>query len=106
MFILKQDINSMILSLDYNNCHLQILSADYQFSLNGGVIILVTGHLTGKDNVQRKFTQTFFLAPQDTGFFVLNDIFKYVDGVVENIVVDQSTPEASLAPNHGTFYEI
>ncbi|BBG94334.1 Nuclear transport factor 2 family protein with RNA binding domain, RRM-RBD-RNP motifs, partial [Prunus dulcis] len=79
---------------------LQILSADYQFSLNGGVIILVTGHLTGKDNVQRKFTQTFFLAPQDTGFFVLNDIFKYVDGVVENIVVDQSTPEASLAPNH------
>ncbi|ONI31024.1 hypothetical protein PRUPE_1G288100 [Prunus persica] len=95
-----QDINSMILSLDYNNCHLQILSADYQFSLNGGVIILVTGHLTGKDNVQRKFTQTFFLAPQDTGFFVLNDIFKYVDGVVENIVVDQSTPEASLAPNH------
>ncbi|KAL6294856.1 hypothetical protein ACE6H2_002998 [Prunus campanulata] len=95
-----QDINSMILSLDYNNYHVQILSADYQFSLNGGVIILVTGHLTGKDNVQRKFTQTFFLAPQDTGFFVLNDIFKYVDGVVENIVVDQSTPEASLAPNH------
>lgn len=29
--------------------------------------------------MRRKFTQTFFLAPQDKGYFVLNDIFRYVD---------------------------
>jgi hypothetical protein len=41
--------------------------------------VLVTGCLTGKDNLRRKFAQSFFLAPQDNGFFVLNDVFRYVE---------------------------
>ncbi|KAL0343796.1 UNVERIFIED_CONTAM: Nuclear transport factor 2 [Sesamum angustifolium] len=44
-----------------------------------GVIVLVTGCLTGKDNLRKKFTQTFFLAPQDKGYYVLNDVFRYVE---------------------------
>ena len=30
-------------------------------------------------SLKRKFTQTFFLAPQDKGYFVLNDVFRYVE---------------------------
>ncbi|KAK9050314.1 hypothetical protein SSX86_030716 [Deinandra increscens subsp. villosa] len=72
-------INSKILSLNYDEFRAEIKSVDAQESLSGGVNVLVTGYLTGKDNVLRKFTQTFFLAPQDKGYFVLNDMFRYME---------------------------
>ncbi|XP_072992715.1 nuclear transport factor 2-like [Typha latifolia] len=72
-------INDKILSLDFSNCFTEIETADSQLSYRNGVFILVTGSLTGTDNVRRKFTQSFFLAPQETGgFFVLNDVFRFV----------------------------
>ncbi|PIA57676.1 hypothetical protein AQUCO_00600422v1 [Aquilegia coerulea] len=74
-----QAINDLILSLDYNNYKAEIKSADAQESFRGGVMVLVTGCLTGKDGTKRKFAQSFFLAPQDKGYFVFNDVFRYVD---------------------------
>ncbi|KAI4328555.1 hypothetical protein L6164_020899 [Bauhinia variegata] len=74
-----ESINNKILSLDYTSYRVEILSADAQPSYKEGVMVVVTGCLTGKDNLKRKFTQSFFLAPQDKGFFVLNDVFRYVD---------------------------
>jgi hypothetical protein len=48
-------------------------------SWNGGVIVMVTGVVKIKDvSRKQKFVQTFFLAPQEKGYFVLNDIFQYV----------------------------
>ncbi|KAJ9547885.1 hypothetical protein OSB04_020428 [Centaurea solstitialis] len=85
---------------------------DAQESLNGGVDVLVTGYLTGKDNVLRNFTQSFFLAPQDKGFFVLNDIFRYMDianhhegdnAPTENVVTPvtpEQVPEAVPVPEN------
>ncbi|XP_057952873.1 nuclear transport factor 2 [Malania oleifera] len=73
-----QEINDKILSLNYEDYKAEIETADAQESYNGGVIVLVTGCLTGKDNVRRKFTQTFFLAPQDKGYFVLNDVSRFM----------------------------
>lgn len=99
------DINAKILSLNYNDFKAEIKSVDSQESLNGGVNVLVTGYLTGKDNVLQNFTQSFFLAPQDKGYFVLNDIFRYIENAkhheeghapVED-VVDSATPE-QVAP--------
>ncbi|KAJ0041801.1 hypothetical protein Pint_19050 [Pistacia integerrima] len=74
-----EGINEKILSLDFKNSKAEIKTADAQNSLSGGVSVLVTGCLTGKDNLRRKFVQSFFLAPQDNGYFVLNDIFRYVE---------------------------
>ncbi|KAJ4728448.1 ras GTPase-activating protein-binding protein 2-like [Melia azedarach] len=74
-----QAINDKILSLDYGEFSAEITTVDAQESYNGGVLVLVTGYLSGKDNLRRKFTQSFFLAPQDKGYFVLNDVFRYVD---------------------------
>ncbi|KAF9663821.1 hypothetical protein SADUNF_Sadunf17G0091800 [Salix dunnii] len=74
------DINEKILSLDFKGCKAEIKTADAQLSYKDGVTVLVTGCFTGKDNVKRKFAQSFFLAPQDNGYFVLNDVFRYVDG--------------------------
>ncbi|KAK8943492.1 hypothetical protein KSP40_PGU001492 [Platanthera guangdongensis] len=74
-----QAINEKILSMDYTDYRAQIKTVDAQKSLNGGVLVLVTGYLFGKDNVKRDFAQTFFLATQVKGYYVLNDIFRYVE---------------------------
>ncbi|KAL0906599.1 hypothetical protein M5K25_025105 [Dendrobium thyrsiflorum] len=74
-----QDIDEKILSMDYSEYRTQIKTVDAQDSLNGGVLVLVTGYLFGKDNVRRDFTQSFLLATQETGYYVLNDIFRYVE---------------------------
>ncbi|KAL4587938.1 hypothetical protein LXL04_000815 [Taraxacum kok-saghyz] len=77
-------INTKILSLNYDEFRAEIKSVDAQESLDGGVNVLVTGYLTGKDNIVRNFTQSFFLAPQDKGYFVLNDIFRYMENANNN----------------------
>ncbi|XP_047952104.1 nuclear transport factor 2-like [Salvia hispanica] len=93
-------INDEICNLDYINYKTEIKSADSQDSFEG-VMVLVTGCLTGKDNMRRKFVQTFFLAPQDTGYYVLNDVFRYVeettsDGLSEMATVAHDTPSSAL----------
>ncbi|PRQ40631.1 putative nucleotide-binding alpha-beta plait domain, NTF2-like domain-containing protein [Rosa chinensis] len=97
-----QAINEKILSLDCPSIH--ILTVDSQFSLANGVIVLVTGNIVGNDKVKRRFTQTFFLATQETGgYFVLNDMFKFVidDNTNEYTpgYVAEETPNVPLNPN-------
>lgn len=41
---------------------------------------MVSGSVKTKEfGRRRKFVQTFFLAPQEKGYFVLNDIFHFLD---------------------------
>ena len=73
-------------------------------------MVVVTGCLTGNDDLKRKFTQSFFLAPQDKGYFVLNDVFRYVDEYksvdVDSVhaEADESAPIAALIPEPGNSY--
>ncbi|GER31397.1 nuclear transport factor 2 family protein [Striga asiatica] len=97
-----QAINEKIVSLNYDDFRAEIKSVDAQESYNGGVHVFVIGHLTGKDNAVRHFAQAFFLAPQDRGYFVLNDIFRYVDSPHVNLalvtdVVQPVTDEQAVA---------
>eukprot|EP01018_Ginkgo_biloba_P039125 Gb_11766 [translate_table: standard] len=93
-------INNMIMSLDYNDFKAVIKSVDSQESYNNGVLVLVTGSLSCKISGTRNFTQSFFLAPQDKGFFVLNDVFKYLDEESEqtsqNLVLMNDFSEQSV----------
>ncbi|KAL4632041.1 hypothetical protein ACB092_04G023500 [Castanea dentata] len=82
----------LLYSLHYGELSAQILTVDAQNSFNEGVLILVTGYLTGKDSLRHKFTQSFFLAPQDKGYFVLNDAFRYVDNGSQSFVNDVGVP--------------
>ncbi|KAJ6800154.1 putative G3BP-like protein [Iris pallida] len=76
--VIASAINDKLLSYDFNRSEIE--SIDSQASYHDGVMIVVTGCLTGSDNSPRNFTQSFFLAPQDNGgFFVLNDIFRFLD---------------------------
>ena len=110
-----QGINEKFLSLNYKDYIAEIKTADAQQSFGEGVIVLVTGYLTGKDNFRKKFVQSFFLAPQEKGYFVLNDVFRYVDDnkPAEVILasansIDEDVQEAPLASEQGALcsYEL
>ncbi|KAL3501513.1 hypothetical protein ACH5RR_035962 [Cinchona calisaya] len=74
-----QAINRVIMSSDYTGCLVEIVNAYAQDSLMDGIIVAVTGCLIGKDRLKKIISQTFFLAKQENGYFVLNDIFRFVD---------------------------
>ncbi|XP_078440972.1 nuclear transport factor 2-like [Wolffia australiana] len=71
-------IDEKILASETTKFQSEVETINAQESFKGGVLILVTGFLTGLKNSRRNFAQTFFLAPQEKGYFVLNDILRYV----------------------------
>ncbi|XP_074372506.1 nuclear transport factor 2-like isoform X2 [Apium graveolens] len=78
-----KDIDEKMQSVDCKNFKPEIETVDAQDSYQEGVIVVVTGSVVGADNVKRRFCQTFFLAPQEKGYFVLNDILRYVEERVQ-----------------------
>ncbi|CAN7079517.1 unnamed protein product [Brassica oleracea var. botrytis] len=86
-------INDQIMSVDYQNSKIQILTADSQASLKSAVVTLVAGLVIGKDGERKSFTQSFFLVPQNGSYFVLNDVFRYVSDV---FVAPEAAKEAEV----------
>ncbi|XVE86091.1 hypothetical protein DITRI_Ditri18aG0008400 [Diplodiscus trichospermus] len=53
----------------------EILSYDVQDSCDNGLFLVVIGRMTSNNgNEPKKFSQSFFLATQPNGYFVLNDV--------------------------------
>ena len=71
-----QKIHEKVMSMDFGGVKFEIKSIDSQDSLNAGVLVVVTGTMWSKAS-KRDFVQTFFLAPQEKGYYVLNDISRY-----------------------------
>lgn len=57
-----------------------VVSVAAQESVGGGLVILVTGTLAWPGKSASRFAHTFFLARQEKGFFVLNDILRLERG--------------------------
>ena len=105
-YFLGKAINAKILSMEFKDYRAEIKTVDAQESINGGVLVLVTGYLTGKDSIKRNFAQNFFLAPQEVGYFVLNDMFRYLETSDEEQKVTQvpvKEPGNPISEEHGMF---
>ncbi|KAL1413477.1 hypothetical protein Q8F55_001251 [Vanrija albida] len=74
----QQEIHERIVNLGFDQCKVYINSIDSQSSAGGGILIQVLGEMSNANKPWRKFAQTFFLAEQPNGYFVLNDIFRYL----------------------------
>ncbi|KAK9068738.1 hypothetical protein SSX86_012853 [Deinandra increscens subsp. villosa] len=75
---IMQQIHALVMSLKYTGIEIRTVQA--LESWDRGVLLLVSGYVYVKDfNGKRNFVQTFFLAPQEEGYFVLNDIFHFID---------------------------
>ncbi|KAI3629944.1 hypothetical protein MIR68_011379 [Amoeboaphelidium protococcarum] len=71
----------------YENAKVTVINVDTQSSVNGSILITVLGSIVkypaaGVERV-RQFVQTFLLAEQTNGYFVMNDILRYVTNVKE-----------------------
>ncbi|PRQ25716.1 putative nucleotide-binding alpha-beta plait domain, nuclear transport factor 2, NTF2-like protein [Rosa chinensis] len=74
-------IHTLILSQYFTSIEIKTINSIN--SLGGGVLVMVTGSVKSKEfNGRRKFAQTFFLAPQNKGYYVLNDIFQFLEDEV------------------------
>ncbi|KAM0851527.1 hypothetical protein ACQ4PT_052362 [Festuca glaucescens] len=90
------DIHSLIMSLNFTQ--IEIKTANFTNSWGDGVIVMVSGLVQTKEYInQRKFIQTFFLAPQEKGYFVLNDYFHFVDQ--EQVQPAQGIPQETFETN-------
>ena len=92
-----KEIHNKITSIGFEDCKVFIHSVDAQSSANGGIIIQVIGEMSNRSEPWKKFVQTFFLAEQPNGYFVLNDIFRFLkEETVESDEgeVEQATTEA------------
>lgn len=79
----QQEIHDKFMSLNFDDCKVFVSNVDSQSSADGGIIVQVLGEMSNGAGPWRKFAQTFFLAEQPNGFFVLNDIFRYIKEEVE-----------------------
>ncbi|CAA2934064.1 putative G3BP-like protein isoform X2 [Olea europaea var. sylvestris] len=74
----RVQIHQVIMSLSFTSVEIKTINS--LESLNGGVLVVVSGSVKSRDfDGWRKFVQTFFLAPQESSYFVLNDIFHFAD---------------------------
>ncbi|KAJ7977176.1 Nuclear transport factor 2 family protein with RNA binding domain [Quillaja saponaria] len=74
-------IHTRIMSLNFAGIEIKTINS--LDSWNGGVLVMVSGFVRIQDfGGRRRFVQTFFLAPQEKGYFVLNDIFQFIDDEV------------------------
>ena len=69
---------------------------DAQPSLNGAILVMVIGEMSLRAANPKKFTQTFFLAQQPNGYFVLNDVLRFLKEEEEEEA--SVTSEKAVAP--------
>lgn len=73
-----QEIRKKIKEMDFQDCRVLVTQVDSQISANNGILVQVLGEMCNRDAPLQKFSQTFFLAPQPNGYYVLNDIFRFL----------------------------
>ncbi|KAI8365036.1 hypothetical protein EDC96DRAFT_510249 [Choanephora cucurbitarum] len=79
----QEEIRKKIEECRFEDCKVLVTQVDSQTSANGGILIQVLGEMCNHNGPSQKFSQTFFLAPQPNGFYVLNDIFRFLKDEVE-----------------------
>lgn len=90
-----QAIQERIKQLDFQDCKVRVSNVDSQASFES-IVIQVIGEISNKAGEPKKFVQTFVLAQQPSGYFVLNDMLRYIDEEGEdeqNETVDASAEE-------------
>ncbi|KAF9885611.1 hypothetical protein FE257_012702 [Aspergillus nanangensis] len=97
-------IQEKIKNLDFQECKVRVLNVDSQASFDN-ILVSVIGEISNKGEPSRKFVQTFVLAEQPNGYYVLNDIFRFM--VDDEEIVNEETPSATApAPAEAATSEV
>ncbi|KAI1659607.1 hypothetical protein F4813DRAFT_387714 [Daldinia decipiens] len=98
----RPNIQERIKQLDFQDCKVRVSNVDSQTSYDN-IVIQVIGETSNKAGDPKKFVQTFVLAQQPSGYFVLNDILRYIneegdEEPAETTQEEQVEPETQAAP--------
>ncbi|KAJ9207908.1 hypothetical protein DTO166G4_3498 [Paecilomyces variotii] len=85
----QKAIHEKIKQLDFQDCKVRVLNVDSQASFDN-ILVCVIGEISNRSEPSRKFVQTFVLAEQPNGYYVLNDVFRYLIDEEEEIVADEA----------------
>ncbi|KZF25110.1 hypothetical protein L228DRAFT_62167 [Xylona heveae TC161] len=85
----QKAINERIKELDIQDCKVRVSNVDSQASFQN-IVVQVIGEMSNKSQPHRKFVQTFVLAEQPNGYFVLNDIFRYINDEEEELETEEA----------------
>lgn len=80
--------------MDFQDCKVRISNVDTQGS-EENILITVIGEMANKSGEPKKFVQTFVLAQQPSGYFVLNDMLRYINEEVEEEEGEATNEESS-----------
>lgn len=82
--------------MEIQDCKVRVSNVDSQASFNN-IVVQVIGEMSNKAAPHRKFVQTFVLAEQPNGYYVLNDIFRYLNEEEEEEVEEHTVQEPELS---------
>lgn len=85
--------------MEIQDCKVRVLNVDSQASFQN-IVVQVIGEMSNKSEPHRKFVQTFVLAEQPNGYFVLNDIFRYLNSDEDEIIDDETAEEEVPQEEH------
>ncbi|KAJ2080384.1 hypothetical protein H4R24_003125 [Coemansia sp. RSA 988] len=101
----QREIYAGITAEDYKDRRVEVTNVDMLPSIHGSIIIQVIGKMAANNQPFQRFAQTFFLVEQPSGYYLHNDILRYlkdddeeseaVSGVAPNNVVE-SEPVAEV----------
>ena len=75
-FMGKVKIGEKLTNLSFQKIEHAIEICDFQPTTDGGVVIMVMGHLKTDDDPPHRFIQTFVLKAANNSFFVQHDLFR------------------------------
>lgn len=87
--------------MDIQDCKVRVLNVDSQASFQN-IVVQVIGEMSNKSEPHHKFVQTFVLAEQPNGYFVLNDIFRYLNNDDDEVVDDEPAEEVVSLEEHAS----
>lgn len=81
-----------------------VSNVDSQASIDGAIFIQVLGEISNDGQESRKFAQSFGLAPQEKGFYVQNDIFRFLKEDVDSESGDDQHYDHAIKDSSASFH--
>ncbi|KAJ3142495.1 hypothetical protein HK101_003301, partial [Irineochytrium annulatum] len=88
----QKAIHQRITELAFEDCKVLVSNVDSQPSHDGCIVIMVLGEMSNKGGASHKFAQSFVLAQQPSGYFVYNDMFRFLKEDIDNDYEDSADP--------------
>ncbi|KAJ1762055.1 hypothetical protein LPJ58_000818 [Coemansia sp. RSA 1591] len=80
----QQEIYATIAAEEFQGSQIEVTTVDILPSINGSIIVQVLGKIAKGTELFRRFAQTFFLAEQPSGYYLHNDILRYLKEDIES----------------------